>query len=158
QSKSSPSTTDSVLPRRRGAMRTYAGAISWPISARRSMPSILQLPLAGVRGQPDGRHADGVDQAGDLADAGVIPLVIGDQGGGGEDGDGRQVAAEVEADAGAGGADAGGEELGQEQRQPAEVDAAEEAQPGDPEEEGLVGRHGEPEGVLGAGQGGQAGQ
>src|SRR5262245_46151127 len=116
QPPASPSTTNSVPPRRRGAMRRYAGSASGPINARRSMPSILQLPLARVRCQPDGGHADGVDQAGDLADAGVIPLIVADQGGGGEDGDGRQVAAEVEADAGAGGADAGGEQLRQEQR------------------------------------------
>src|SRR5262249_34707532 len=67
-------------------------------------------------------------------------------------------AAEVEADAGPGGANAGGEQFGQEQRQPAEIDAAEEAEGGDPEEEPAIGRVEEPEGVLGDEQGGEADQ
>ena len=63
----------------------------------------------------------------ELADKGVVVVELRDKHGGGKDGYGGNDAAKVEANTGTGGAHAGDEQLGQEQRQPAEINAAEEA-------------------------------
>ena len=68
-----------------------------------SLSSVLQLVLRRVRRKEDDDHAEGIDEHGDAAGAGVVFVELGGDGAGAEDAEAGEDAAEVERDAGAGG-------------------------------------------------------
>ena len=91
------------------------------------MLSVLKLLRVGVWYEPDKDHAENEVQTGDTTNQGVVPSKEFHECAGDKESDGGNNAAKVEANARARGAHAGREKFWQAQRQPAKIDAADEA-------------------------------
>ena len=96
---------------------------------------VLNFPAHILGHQQDADGSKQVDETGDLANAGIIVFEDFQKDGRAGHGEGCEDAAEIEADTSPGGTHTRDKQFRQEQRQPAEINAAEKAQYTEPKKE-----------------------